>query len=93
MTSTKVREAVILVGDISAWIARLPAVDSSQTIQINCDNLVRMDEQAAGLWLAWLRQLTNSERRVHLANMHRLLAVYLASLGLPAKLTLSVAAL
>lgn len=89
-TSHQVALKDTLKGDIRKGIANLPVPAPNQRILFDCTELLRIDAQAASHLLAYLRQHQVSGGHIHLHGMHRLVSIYLFSLGLPPHVTLSL---
>lgn len=80
----------VLRGDIQSKIAEMPLPKASQALVIDCSGLVRIDALAAGHLLSFLRQPKAQQGEVQLRHIHRLVGIYLFSLGLPPNVVLSL---
>ncbi len=72
-----------LLGDIDAELARLDQrLQGAERLIVSCARLVRIDFEAAGALLNWVSERQTEGRTVHLVEVHRLVAAFLAAMGL-----------
>jgi anti-anti-sigma regulatory factor len=79
-----------LKGDIREALTNVPLPNPTQPLIFDCSALTRIDAQAAGHLLGFLRQAQNQQGEVHLRKIHRLVGIYIFSLGLPQNVVLSL---
>jgi ABC-type transporter Mla MlaB component len=77
--------AGILVGDITPIIKTWHSPAQTQKIVLDCQNLIRIDPTAAAILLSWIRKQNRDDIIIHMNQLHRLLAIYLFSIGLSVK--------
>jgi hypothetical protein len=72
-----------LVGDIGQTLSRLDdQLSASTTLEIDCDNLLRVDFIAAGDLLNWVLARRAEERQVVFNRPHRLIALFFGAMGI-----------
>lgn len=74
-----------LIGDISPLIRSWNNSSSAQLIILDCENLVRIDPTAAAILLGWIRKQNREDVIIQMNQVHRLVAIYLFSIGLSVK--------
>lgn len=74
-----------LVGDITPIIRTWNLPTHSQKIVLECQNLIRIDPTAAAILLSWIRKQNRDDIIIHMNQLHRLVAIYLFSIGLSVK--------
>jgi hypothetical protein len=82
-----------LKGDISKELAVLPLPSDTLTLVFECKGFARLDSQAAGHLLSFLRGQQCGAGAVKFRDLNRLIGVYLFSFGLPQNVTLSLVTL
>lgn len=82
-----------LKGNIRAAFLNIPSPSPDKVLCFECEELVRIDAQAAGHLLHFLRQEHFRSSQVRFRRIHRLVSIYLFSLGLPPNITLELIAL
>jgi hypothetical protein len=72
-----------LVGDIGDTLAELDQqLGSSETIQLDCSYLIRVDFIAAGDLLNWVLSRRAENRTINFLNPHRLVALFFGAMGI-----------
>jgi hypothetical protein len=72
-----------LVGDIGQTLSHLDdQLSASVTLEINCENLLRVDFIAAGDLLNWVLARRAEDREVVFKNPHRLIALFFGAMGI-----------
>lgn len=74
-----------LTGDISPLIRSWSNNHQSNIIILECENLVRIDPTASAILLGWIRKQNREDTIIQMNQLHRLVAIYLFSIGLSVK--------
>ena len=74
-----------LSGDISPLIRTWNINNQSNIIILECENLVRIDPTASAILLGWIRKQNREDTIIQMNQLHRLVAIYLFSIGLSVK--------
>lgn len=74
-----------LTGDISSILRKWEITPQTELLQIDCQHLIRIDPTAAAILLSWVRKQNRNDIIVEMLQLHRLIAIYLFSIGLSVK--------
>jgi len=72
-----------LVGDIGDTLAELDQqLGASESVQLDCTYLIRVDFIAAGDLLNWVLSRRGENREITFLNPHRLVALFFGAMGI-----------